>query len=262
MDTRPTPQTSKPAEDTAGRLYWVLLAILQTIMLVELVVLLRAGQWRTALQVGIIMALTLAPVTLGSRLPVRIPFEFQILAVTFVFATLFLGEIESYYRLIWWWDAGLHASSGLMFGIVGFLLVYALNQNERIDMNLRPRFLALFAFVFAMAVGALWEVFEFAMDQTFGLEMQKPRLGDPSGLTDTMWDLVFDAIGALIISTFGWWYMAHGQRSFIEDWIGKFIAYNRQLFKRKRARRASPTSPARGAQTSHDRGTPDAADPA
>jgi hypothetical protein len=112
---------------------------------------------------------------------------------------------------------------------------------------LRPRFLALFAFVFSMAVGALWEVFEFAMDQTFGLQMQKPRLGDPSGLTDTMWDLAFDAIGAVIISIFGWWYMIRGQRSFIEDWIRKFIAYNRQLFRKK--------SPLRSPSAHHSEGS-------
>lgn len=234
-----SPQASESTADTASRRYWVLLAFLQAVMLAELVVLLRANQWPTALQVMIIMGLTLAPVTLGSRLPVRIPAEFQILAITFVFASLFLGEIQRYYQLVWWWDAGLHASSGLMFGIVGFLLVYALNENERIDVNLRPRFLALFAFVFAIAVGALWEVFEFAMDQAFGLQMQKPRLGDPSGLTDTMLDLAFDAIGAVIISTFGWWYMIRDRRSFIEDWIRKFIAYNRQLFRKSTASRVS-----------------------
>jgi hypothetical protein len=43
------------------------------------------------------MAVTLAPVTLGSRLPVKILSEFQILAITFVFASLFLGEIQRYY---------------------------------------------------------------------------------------------------------------------------------------------------------------------
>ena len=207
-----TGRATEPTADVAGRLYWVLLAILQAVMLVELVLLVRASQWQTALQVAVIMVLTLAPVALGSRLPVKVPAEFQILAILFVFASLFLGEIRNYYELIWWWDAGLHASSGLLFGIVGFLLVYVLNKDERIDINLRPRFVALFAFTFAMAVGALWEVFEFAMDQMFGLQMQKPRLNDPSGLTDTMWDLSFDAIGAVLISAFGWWYMIHDER--------------------------------------------------
>jgi hypothetical protein len=237
METRgSTDQMAVPPDDLAGRLYGVLLAILQAIMLVELVLLIRASQWLTALQVVIIMGLTLAPLALKARLPVRIPSEFQILAILFVFASLFLGEVRNYYELIWWWDACLHASSGLLFGIVGFLLVYVLNENERIDISLRPRFVALFAFTFAMAVGGLWEVFEFAMDQTFGLQMQKPRLDDPSGLTDTMWDLWFDAVGAVIISGFGWWYMVRDERSFIENWIRKFNAYNRRLFSRHSSR--------------------------
>jgi hypothetical protein len=238
METRGSnDRATEPEADVTGRLYWILLAILQAIMLVELVLLLRGSQWRTALQVLIIMGLTLAPVALRARLPVRVPAEFQILAILFVFASLFLGEVHNYYELIWWWDAGLHASSGLLFGIVGFLLVYVLNENERIDISLRPRFVALFAFTFAMAIGALWEVFEFAMDQAFGLQMQKPRLGDPSGLTDTMWDLSFDAIGAVLISVFAWWYMIHDERSFVERWIRKFNAYNRRLFRGRRSSR-------------------------
>lgn len=238
MEGRPTEPATAPTQDVASRLYWVLLGALQGIMLAQLVLLVRASQWVTALQVVIIMALTLAPMALRSRLPVRIPAEFQILAILFVFASLFLGEVRDYYERIWWWDASLHASSGLLFGIVGFLLVYVLNENERVDINLRPRFVALFAFTFAMAVGALWEVFEFAMDQTFGLQMQKPRLGDPSGLTDTMWDLSFDTMGALLISAFGWWYMINDERSFIETWIRKFNAYNRRLFASRRSSRS------------------------
>jgi hypothetical protein len=230
-----TPEPAEQTADVASRLSWVLLAVLQAIMFGELVFLVRASQWQTAGQVVIIMALTLAPIALRSRLPVRIPAEFQILTILFVFASLFLGEVQDYYERIWWWDAGLHSSSGLLFGIVGFLLVYVMNENERVDISLQPRFVALFAFTFAMAVGALWEVFEFAMDQTFGLQMQKPRLGDPSGLTDTMWDLSFDTIGAVLIGSFGWWYTIHHERSFIEKWIRKFNAYNRKLFRNQRS---------------------------
>jgi uncharacterized membrane protein YjdF len=93
---------------------------------------------------------------------------------------------------------------------------------------------ALFAFLFAVAVGALWEIYEFGMDQLVGTNMQKPMLGDPSGLTDTMWDLIVDTLGAFAVSAFGWWYMKKGQRSFIEDWIHKFIAKNPRLFLRRR----------------------------
>jgi hypothetical protein len=189
------------------------------------------GQWFTAFLVLMIMGATLSPVILGRRFQVYIPPEFQILAVIFVFASLFLGEIRDFYGRLWWWDVALHASSGLLLGILGFLLVYLLNEDSRIELNMRPRFVALFAFVFAVAVGALWEIFEFGMDQIFGFNMQKPMLGDPSGLTDTMWDLILDTLGAFLISLFGWWYMHQGKRSFIENGIHRFIERNPRFFR-------------------------------
>jgi uncharacterized membrane protein YjdF len=97
---------------------------------------------------------------------------------------------------------------------------------------LRPGFVALFAFLFAVSVGTLWELFEFAMDSFFGMNMQKTRFNDPSGLTDTMWDLFVDMLGALAISIYGWWYLNDPEQSFIERWIAKFIARNPGLFKR------------------------------
>ena len=204
--------------------------VLQAIMTIEFAATLYEGQWFTAFLVFVIIALTLAPAALGQRLRVHIPSEFQLLAVVFVFASLFLGEIHSYYDRIWWWDIALHTTSGLLLGIVGFLLVYLLNKSENIDIHLRPHFVALFAFLFAVAVGALWEIFEFTMDRNFGTRMQKPMLGDPSGLTDTMWDLIVDTIGAATISLFGWWYTRRGERSFVEVWIRRFIEHNPRLF--------------------------------
>ena len=61
-------------------------------------------------------------------------------------------------------------------------------------------------------MGALWEILEFAIDQTFGTTMQK------SGLVDTMWDLIVDGLGALTISILGYGYLsAAGSESFLES---------------------------------------------
>lgn len=221
------PQSSQ----RAARIYRRTVIVLQLIMAVELVLTLYNGLWINAFLVAIIIGITLSPAMLGRHFRVTVPAEFQLLAVLFMFASLFLGEIRRYYDRIWWWDIALHTSSGLLLGLFGFLLIYVLNQNRRIELHLRPGFMALFAFLFAVTVGALWEIFEFAMDYFVGTTMQKPMFGDDSGLTDTMWDLIVDAIGALLISVFGWWYMKRGERSFIVDWIGKFIDRNPRLFK-------------------------------
>lgn len=218
--------------DIAARLHrWIAVAV-AIAMTVDLTLLLYGGQWLTAFLTLGIMAVILAPTLLGERLPVKVPPEIQALALLFVFAALFLGEVQRYYERIAWWDLALHVSSGLLLGILGFLLVYVLNENSKIELQLRPRFVALFAFLFAVSVGTLWELFEFAMDGLFGTNMQKPMFDDPSGLTDTMWDLLVDMLGALAISVYGWWYMNDPAKSFIERWIDKFIARNPGLFKR------------------------------
>ena len=115
-------------------------------------------------------------------------------------------------------------------GILGFLLVYVLNASEKTAISMTPRFVAFFAFIFSVAVGALWEIFEFSVDSIFGARMQKPMFNDPSGLTDTMWDMIVNTIGAAFISTLGWWYMKHDRRSFIDIWIKKFIHKNPDWF--------------------------------
>lgn len=227
---RPPNLKDSPA-DLSVRIHRRVLVVLQVVMAVELMLLFQEQQWINAFLVMAIMAVTLSPAVLGRRFGVYIPPEFQLLAVVFVFAALFLGEIRSYYVRIWWWDIALHTSSGLLMGILGFLLVYVLNENEHVDVHMRPRFVALFAFLFAVAVGTLWEIFEFAMDQVFGTNMQKPMFDDPSGLTDTMWDMIVNMLGALAISALGWWYMRRDERSFIEVWIGRFIEHNPRLFR-------------------------------
>lgn len=220
-----------PPPDRAARVHRVIVLVVTIVMTIDLAILVSEGHWMSAFLVLTIMLVILAPTLLRERLPVNIPPEFLAAALLFSFAALFLGEVRDYYRRVWWWDIALHGTSGLLLGILGFLLVYVLNESRRLDLSMRPRFVALFAFLFAVSVGTLWEIFEFAMDQLAGTTMQKPMLGDPSGLTDTMWDLIVDAIGAAAVSILGWWYMNRGTQSFFERWITRFIDSNPKLFR-------------------------------
>lgn len=218
----------------ARRAHLLVLLVLQSVMAIELVLLVLEGQWQHVFLVAAVMAGTLAPELLRDRLPVEIPSEVQILAILFVFATLFLGEVRDYYERIWWWDLALHTTAGLLMGLLGFLIVFVLNQSPDVQLKMRSSFVALFAFTFALAIGGLWEIFEFAMDRTFGLNMQKPMPGDPSGLTDTMWDLIVNLAGAAIVSLAGWFYIRQSRRRHVDTWIARFIRRNR-LWSRRSA---------------------------
>lgn len=207
-----------------------IVSILQFILAVELVFLALDERWLHVFLVLAILAITLLPVMFKSRLVARIPSELQIVAVLFVFATLFLGEVQDYYERFWWWDLVLHTTAGLLLGLLGFMIVYMLNEDRHVDLHMRPSFLALFAFSFSQAIGAVWEIFEFAMDQMFGMTMQKPMLGDASGLTDTMFDLIVNAAGALMVSIAGWRYLSRARTSGLDSWARRFIERNPQLF--------------------------------
>ncbi|MAM71007.1 MAG: hypothetical protein CMP91_07705 [Gammaproteobacteria bacterium] len=183
------------------------------------------AQYQSTFEILLILLITTLPVVLGNRFDVRIPHIFETFAVIFVFMSLFLGEVYDYYGRFWWWDKVLHTGSAFLLGVLGFLLVYVLNEKKEIELELNPSFMALFAFMFAVSIGAIWEIFEFTMDQIFGLNMQK------SGLVDTMWDLIVDCLGAMVVSVFGWIYIKDRENdSFLERWIEDFIEKNPKLF--------------------------------
>lgn len=207
---------------------------IQAIMLAELAFALWEGLWLIAAMTALILALTLAPVLMSRRFEVFIPAEIKLLATLFIFASLFLGEVQGYYTRFWWWDLLLHTASGFLLGVFGFLLVYIMNEKKSLRFHMTPGFVAFFAFMFAVGVGALWEIFEFAMDQILGTNMQKAMLDDPSGLTDTMLDLVVDTVGAAVIAVLGYGYLrVAAGKSFLEEWIAAFLHANPRLFNRR-----------------------------
>jgi len=208
---------------------WLMLA-LELLMVVELIALINRERFLPAFATLALMAVIGAPLLFRRRLGVPIPSEIQIFAMLFIFATLFLGEIQDFYARFWWWDLALHGASGVLLGLFGFLFVYLVNENELVDVSMRPIFVALFAFFFAVGIGALWEIFEFAMDQLFGMNMQKPMFGDPSGLTDTMWDLIVDTLGAALMSWLGYLYMRRAERERTDNWLRRFVDRHPHFF--------------------------------
>lgn len=213
-----------------NRVHRILVLVMLLLMIVEWVVLVMDQRWLSSFLATLIIATLLSPLVFRHKMDVEIPAEFHIAAVVFIFASLYLGEIQGFYQKYWWWDIALHTSAGLLLGIVGFLLVYLLNASKQVEVKMTPFFISFFACMFAVAIGAFWEIFEFSMDQLVGTTMQKPMLGDPSGLTDTMWDMIVNAVGAFVVSATGWWYLKRERTFFVREWIHRFMVKNPRLF--------------------------------
>jgi len=214
----------------AGDIHTIIVRVLLLLMVIEWAILILELRFLQLFLVTVIIVVLIAPEIFRNKMDIVIPAEFHLTAVVFILASLYLGEIQQFYQRIWWWDMALHGTAGLLMGIFGFLLVYILNENPRVELQMKPGFIALFAFFFSISIGTVWEIFEFAADQLLGFNMQKEMLGDLSGLTDTMWDMIINAVGALTISLLGWWYLSGKKDFFIQSLIKKFINKNPSLF--------------------------------
>ncbi len=145
------------------------------------------------------------------RSPVPISPHFLTTAIIFLYGTLFLGEVFNAYERFWWWDIAFHTGSAVIFGMLGTMAVILLLQADK--MKASPFWVAVFAFSVAVAIGAIWEIYEFAMDQLFGMNMQK------NGLVDTMFDLIVDSFGAIVGATAGYLYLSRGKKTGLAGWI-------------------------------------------
>jgi hypothetical protein len=209
--------------------YLTLTLIIQVIVGAGLIVLVYWRDWENVFLAVLVMLLTLAPAFLGRRYRIVVPPEFQLTAALFVFLSVFLGSITGLYERFWWWDVFLHTSSGFLLGIVGFVALFLLNRTDRIPQGMRPGFLCFFAVIFAMALGVVWEVFEFAVDTVRPAANMQRR---ETGVVDTMQDLMVDTLGAAVVAMMGLAYLTKGRYSFVADGVVKFVRRNPRLFGR------------------------------
>lgn len=213
------------------QLVWIILSLATVFAIIS-------QHWSNVFVTVSALLLTILPVVFSERYEIRLPPTFFVAISLFVFGTLFLGEVADFYNRFWWWDILLHGASAIGFGVVGFLFVFYLFEGDKYAAP--PWALGMFAFCFALAMGAVWEIFEFGMDLLFALNMQK------SGLFDTMTDLIVDAVGALIGAVSGFFWIK-GRQVGAGGMIEEFVQLNRSAFKKLRDKASSRWPPgARG----------------
>jgi hypothetical protein len=111
------------------------------------------------------------------------------------------GSGVSFYRSVWWWDHLTHALSSSVVAAVGYATTRAIDRHYD-AVSLPRRFVFVFILLFVLAFGVFWEVIEFALAEGAVLLGVTAPLTQ-YGLSDTMLDLVFDTIGAVIVATWG-----------------------------------------------------------
>jgi hypothetical protein len=141
-----------------------------------------AGAFNLALAFGVLVAARFA------NLP-RIYDLALIVALTFTQG----GEALNLYDALAWYDRVVHVLVPMLSSQVLYLCLARIEVMPDPQQELLPHHRAgIFVAVFSLglAVGALWEIFEWSSDGLFGSNLQE-------GNTDTVGDLIADATGSL-----------------------------------------------------------------
>ncbi len=121
---------------------------------------------------------------------IKVSKRFELAYLLFIIPAMVLGIDFDIYKIIYPFDKIVHTLSGTLT---------AFGAREIIDQaSGKPDqmwFKALFSMAFVAFVAAIWECFEFLMDQVTGTNMQE--LIAP-GIQDTMYDMIVALVGGAI----------------------------------------------------------------
>ncbi|MDV3429318.1 MAG: hypothetical protein LIR50_20215 [Bacillota bacterium] len=172
--------------------------LIEIILITSVILCIISKQWSKLALLFLAVVCIIVPFIItgiADKKDIVLPSSFQLISVLFVILAQYFGEIKNFYLTFWWWDLLLHTISGSYAVIIALYLIKGIIIKEKDATMQRFTFFALiFSFCFSIALGTLWEMFEFTGDYLFKTTMVK------GGLEDTATDLIVKIIAALITS--------------------------------------------------------------
>ncbi|MDG5761985.1 hypothetical protein QA600_21965 [Natronococcus sp. A-GB1] len=176
---------------------------MQVVLVLVLVWGLYVRDLPTIANAAVALAITFVPAILEREydLPMDVGLVLWITTAVFLHA---LGS-AGLYDAIDPWDHLTHALSASVVAAAGYAIFRAVHvHTDRV--YIPPKVMAAFILVFVFAAGVVWEILEFVIDQSaivFGLDAVLAQYG----INDTIVDLIFNAVGAVIVTLWGTAYL-------------------------------------------------------
>jgi len=143
-----------------------------------------------------LIGITFIPLLIKRLFKVNFNYEPVAICLVFAFCAIFIGSVLGGYLTIKRWDTLMHTISGAIFMLLFLLLLFiAFHRYKAVQVPLWVYF--VFAFALCMTTGIVWEIYEFGLDQFFGMNTQHAI---DTGVFDTMKDVVCNTTGALASS--------------------------------------------------------------
>lgn len=163
---------------------------------------LYTGQYLFTVATVAAVILSLVPSIVQRNYSITLPFELDLLITLSIFLHIFMGEGLDFYKKFHVWDKILHVYGSSVVAMLAFVTVYTLHYTRKLRLTIP--LIGFFTVTFALAVGGLWEIGEFTVDSLFNKQTQ-------DSLDDTMWDMIDDFIGGIIIAILGMIYVRYSR---------------------------------------------------
>lgn len=194
-------------------IFWILRSISIILIIYSILGLLlklktsEEGHLFVIIQSTIFLILSFIPYMLEKYVNMRIKNSLQILYILLCAGALLVGEVFRLYVTTKWWDKLIHFTSSMTISLCSLSL---LNIFFSIDTKkLSPFFIIIFVFSFTSMIGVIWEIIEFITDELIESNMQRYMNSNTEiffighkALSDTMFDLIINSFGALVISIY------------------------------------------------------------
>ena len=175
---------------------------IQGLILLAAAASIMGGEYLSGLSAAFAFFLTLAPSFATRNMRFCLPWGVNLLIAVSLYLHV-MGYTGGYYAALAYYDKLAHLVSSATVALIVFSLMVL--AGHRGDVRLTTPAVVASILIATLAAGALWEIYEFAVDQIFGTSLQL-------GNTDTMWDLIMDLIGAAIVAGFAAFALAREDR--------------------------------------------------
>ncbi|MEX3601101.1 hypothetical protein [Kocuria carniphila] len=167
------------------------LIVVELVLLVSFIGDTAGGNPESAVMAMGLLQVSLSPLVIEAIARVRIPLYLQLLYAVLIFTGGYMGSYLRFYDVWQPWDTIVHFYSGIMIALWADYILRAVMRKHRFQM---PRWLhATVVTSFSALVAMLWEIGEFAADQTIGSRAQIDNY-------DTMIDMITGTLSALIVA--------------------------------------------------------------
>ncbi|UCE38340.1 MAG: hypothetical protein JSW00_03630 [Thermoplasmata archaeon] len=188
--------------------------VLRILLIIFLIISIWRKDWLWVIGCGFAILLGFIPTILKHDFNITLPWVLDLMISIVIFLHVG-GVIFNLYGIIPGYDTITHFVASILVGFLAFIIIYILHEHwDGLHMDLYA--MAFLVVIFAMAMGVVWEFFEWGTDLLFGTHEQW-------GLQDTMKDLLVDTIAGIVIAIIGVKLVQRGELKKLTEELGEQI---------------------------------------